>query len=319
MTNASDIDRELCTLCPRNCRVRREAGEYGYCRTGREYNIASIFMHRGEEPPVSGEAGICNVFFTHCNLQCVFCQNYQISQNKIEHPEYLTRLPEVVRQIEKLLDRGATGVGFVSPSHCIPQMRKIIRALRGRGRSPFFVMNTNGYDRKETIESLKEEIDLYLPDLKYMDSELAERYSGAPDYPEIAAEALKEMFRQKGSRLTTGRDGLSRPGLIIRHLILPGQVENSKACLRFIAEELSVEVHISLLAQYHPIPRVRDHPTLGRTLHREEYEEVREEMVRLGFQRGWVQELESHDSYLPDFNQANVFVGTGNGGVDEVN
>lgn len=306
-TRSLDQNKDLCSLCPRNCRVQRGAGEYGYCRTGNGFSIAAICLHRGEEPPVSGETGICNIFFSHCNLQCVFCQNFQISRNEIDHPEYRMSLPEVVGRIEEILDRGIGGVGFVSPSHSIRQMRAIIRELRTRGRRPVFVMNTNGYDKAETIAALADEIDLYLPDLKYRNPVLSEKYSGAKDYPSVAGEALKEMFRQKGAELTINPDGAIRSGLIVRHLVLPGEVDNSKACLRFIAEELSPDVHISLMAQYHPIPRVRDHPTLGRALHRKEYEEVREEMGRLGFHRGWTQDPDNQGSYLPDFNRKEIF------------
>ncbi len=296
-----------CSLCPRNCRVNRPAGQPGYCRTGADLSIASICRHRGEEPSVSGENGICNVFFAHCNLQCVYCQNYQISRNDTGHPHPGVNLPEAVSRIEDILDRGAQGVGFVSPSHCIPQMRAIIGELRRRGRKTVFVMNTNCYDRAETIATLEDEIDVYLPDLKYRDPGLAERYSGALDYPFVAERALREMYRQKGSELTFDPDGAIRSGLIIRHLVLPGETRDSIDCLRFIAEELSPEIHLSLMAQYHPTPFVRDHPRLGRTLAREEYEEVKEEMERLGFGNGWVQELESQGEYLPDFACEDVF------------
>ncbi len=301
------LELEDCRICPRDCGVDRPAGELGYCRTGPGFYISSIFLHRGEEPVISGENGICNIFFAHCNLQCVFCQNYLISRNDTDNPSWQLELPEVIRRVESLLDRGASGVGFVSPSHCIPQMRAIIRSLRSRGRSPVTVFNTGGYDKVETIRSLSGEIDVYLPDLKYLNSRLAEEYSGAAGYPEVARAALKEIFRRKGARLRLTAEGTVRSGLIIRHLVLPGEVENSKACLRFIAEELSPEVYISLMAQYHPTPPVRNHPSLGRLLKAEEYEEVKEELHRLGFTHGWVQGLDSPAHYLPDFDRSRPF------------
>lgn len=301
------FDLGNCRICPRDCGVNRREGEYGYCRTGPGYYISSIFLHRGEEPLISGEKGICNIFFSHCNLQCLYCQNYQISRNDRGDPSREMEPAEVIRRVETLLDKGASGVGFVSPSHCIPQMRSIIRTLRERGRSPVTVMNTGGYDRAETIRGLKDDIDVYLPDLKYFDTDLAERYSDAGDYPRVARAALKEMFRQKGDRLLLTPAGTVRTGIIIRHLVLPGEVENSKSCLRFIARELSPRVAISLMAQYHPTPPVRGHPLLGRPLGREEYEEVKEELYRLGFTRGWVQELDSADHYLPDFENDSPF------------
>ncbi len=299
--------RPACRICPRACPVDRAAEVLGYCQTGAGFAAAAVCLHRGEEPPVSGPAGICNVFFARCNLQCLYCQNYQISRNHGPLPSSLDSLEEIVDRIEAILEQGAKAVGFVSPSHRIPRMREIIRELRRRGRDPVTVMNTNCYDRPETIAALEGEIDLYLPDLKYRDPGLAREYSGAEDYPEVAAAALREMFRQKGTELVLDDDGAARSGLIVRHLVLPGAVENSRACLRFLAEELSPEIHISLMSQYHPTPAVRDHPDLGRTLREEEYGAVLEEMERLGFTRGWVQELDSPGSYLPDFNRPAVF------------
>ena len=307
MSTTDDIKAQVCALCPRDCRVRRGAGEDGYCQTGNGLYIASICLHRGEEPPVSGETGICNVFFAHCNLQCIYCQNYQISRNESPSREFRMNLSDVINSIEDVLNRGARGVGFVSPSHCVPAMREIISELKARDRDQTFVFNTSAYDRVNTIEELEDEISLYLPDLKYQDRRLAEEYSGAADYPSVAREVLKEIFRQKGSDLTFNPDGTIRSGMIIRHLVLPGAVENSQKCLRFIAEELSPDIHISLMAQYHPTPRVRNHPVLGRTLLKEEYDAVLDEMRRLGFHRGWAQELESCHSYLPDFDQSGVF------------
>lgn len=269
--------------------------------------MAAVCLHRGEEPPVSGPRGICNVFFARCNLQCVYCQNFQISRNRGPLPSSLDSLEKIVDRIETILDRGAKSVGFVSPSHRIPRMCRIIRELRRRGANPAMVMNTGCYDRAETIAGLAGEIDLYLPDLKYRDPELAREYSGAENYPEVAAAALREMYRQKGAELVLDDEGAARSGLIVRHLVLPGAVENSRACLRFLAEELSHDLHISLMSQYHPTPAVRDHPDLGRTLREEEYGAVLEEMERLGFTRGWVQELDSPGSYLPDFSRPAVF------------
>ena len=294
-----------CRICPRSC----PAGSPGYCRTGDGPAVASICLHRGEEPAVSGPEGICNVFFAHCNLECLFCQNHQISRNRTPLPHDLDSLKSIIPAIEAILDRGARAVGFVSPSHQIPWMLRIIRELRRRGRRPAMVMNTSCYDRAETIAGLEGEIDLYLPDLKYLDGDLARRWAGAADYPKVATDALREMFRQKGAELELDGDGAATGGLIVRHLVLPGAVENSRACLRFIAEELSPDLHLSLLAQYHPTPEVRGHPVLGRRLREEEYGEVCAEMERLGFHRGWTQELESHGDFLPDFNRQEVFEG----------
>jgi putative pyruvate formate lyase activating enzyme len=279
----------------------------GYCQTDAGFHIASICVHKGEEPVLSGEHGICNVFFTRCNMQCIFCQNHQISRNRGKVLGRRFTLEEVVDRIERIIDRGVSAVGFVSPSHVVPQMRSIIASLDRHHRQPTYVMNTNAYDKKETLVALEGVIDVYLPDLKYMDGNLAARYSDTRDYPQVATRAIKEMFRQKVEEIELDQHGLIRSGLIVRHLVLPGQVENSKRCLRYIAEKLSPNIYISVMSQYYPTSQVASHPELGRTLYQEEYEEVLKEMDRLGFHRGWIQELESQRSYRPDFSRAHPF------------
>lgn len=263
--------------------------------------------HHGEEPVFGGEHGICNLFFVHCNLQCIYCQNYEISRNRGRIVGYDLSLEEIVSRIEEILSRGVSHVGFVSPSHMIPQTRAIISALRRRGHAPTFVFNTGGYDRVDTLRGLADEIDVYLPDLKYMDPELAGRYSGARDYPRVALAAIEEMVRQKGIDPRFDEHGFIRKGVIVRHLVLPDAVENSIAVLRALAREISPEIHISLMAQYHPTPLVRSHPTLSRTITPEEYEQVLEEAEKLGFRHGFIQELESAENYLPEFSREHPF------------
>ncbi len=294
-----------CESCPRGCGVDRSQGRLGYCRLGPEPAAASICIHKGEEPVISGSLGICNVFFSHCNLQCQYCQNHQISDNRGTAPEHT--LPSIVDRIERILSQGIRGVGFVSPSHCLPVMNGIMRALHERGHEPIYVYNSNGYDRVDKLREMAGDIGVYLPDLKYQDDELAHSLSNVENYSAIACEALKEMYRQKGADLALDETGLAVSGLIVRHLVLPGHVENSKAVLRFIAEELSPDIHISLMSQYHPTEAMKDHPDLSRPLRVEEYNEVLDEFDRLGFHRGWQQQLESTDHYQPDFNKEHPF------------
>lgn len=296
-----------CSICPRECKVDRTSGELGFCRSLSGFAIDSIFPHQGEEPPISGKNGICNLFFSHCNMQCVYCQNYQISDNYKPLSRKFDSLPDIIEKIENILDTGINAVGFVSPSHSILQMKAIIHLLKYRKRNPIFVFNTNGYDKKETIKELEGTIQVYLPDLKYMDDNLAMEYSSAPNYIQIATTAIKEMFRQKGADLRFDDEGNIQSGLIIRHLILPNQVENSKNALRFIAQELSPKVYVSLMSQYYPTPKVKNHPHLGRTITKEEYDEVLEEFENLGFYRGWVQDLDSPSHYQPDFLNSQPF------------
>ncbi len=296
-----------CRLCPRECGVNRFETAGGFCGTDAGLNIASICIHRGEEPPISGTTGICNIFFAGCNMRCIYCQN-----NAISRPEYVSRYSDLdlstsLDIVEKILSRGIKAVGFVSPSHMIPQMKAIIRGLNNRGLDPIIVYNTNSYDKVETLRDIADMVDVYLPDYKYVSESVSVSLSRAPGYPEIALKALKEMYFQKGSVLLTDDEGVAYSGLLIRHLILPGQTTESIKVLRLIAEELSLGVHISLMSQYYPNSEVRNHEMLYRPLEREEYDKVVGEMERLGFRNGWLQDPESFNNYLPDFNRENPF------------
>lgn len=296
-----------CNLCPRNCSADRFSEKLGYCKSNASFNIASVFLHKGEEPVISGEKGICNVFFTHCNLQCVYCQNYQISDNSFNDIVYQQSLKEIILKIIKILDQGCNILGFVSPSHFIPQMKVIINTLHKLGRHPVVVYNTNAYDKVEVLKSLENYVDVYLPDFKYMFNDISEEYSKAKNYPEIAKASIKEMFRQKGALLKFNKKNQITSGLIIRHLILPGHIENSKAVLKYIAEEISIDVNISVMSQYYPTPRVSAHNFLGRCLTKKEYDDVIEYIDELGFSNGWIQDMSSNNNYIPDFFDEEVF------------
>jgi putative pyruvate formate lyase activating enzyme len=216
-------------------------------------------------------------------------------------------LNSVLDKIEDILSKGITSVGFVSPSHVVPQVKAIINGLKIRGLKPITVYNTNSYDKTKTIRSLSGLIDVYLPDYKYVTTEIAAEYSDSPDYPAISLKAIKEMFYQKGSTLRVNENGQAENGMLIRHLVLPGQVEESKRVLRSIAEELSPGVHLSLMSQYHPTYYVRNHPVLNRSLYKDEYEAVVDEMEKLDFRNGWLQDMDSNQNYRPDFRKENPF------------
>ncbi len=303
-------ERELlssCTLCPRECGVDRFEAGTGYCGADAGLNIASICIHRGEEPPISGINGICNIFFAGCNMRCLYCQNYEISR-----PECTLMCPEMefdtyIDIIEGILSKGIKAVGFVSPSHVVPQVKAIIRGLNSRGFKPITVYNTNSYDKVDTIRSLNGLIDVYLPDYKYVTSEVAYKYSDAYNYPEVALMALKEMYFQKGSVLRISEDGFAESGILIRHLVLPGHAAESIKVLRSIVNELSPGVSISLMSQYQPTHEVKNHQIIGRNLSRKEYQEVTTEMEKLGFRNGWLQDMESNINYLPDFSKEHPF------------
>ena len=296
-----------CAICPRECHVNRFESAKGICRSDVSFNIASICIHKGEEPVISGPLGICNIFFTNCNLQCVYCQNHQISDIRLPRDAFRMGIDNIVNEVTAILDRGINMVGFVSPTHFIPQMKIIIQAVKNEGYSPVWVYNSNGYDKVETLKSLEGLIDVYLPDFKYMDTWLAGSLSKAEDYPAVAAAAMKEMYRQKGSALHLSDENTAESGIVIRHLVLPGQVQNSLSVLRFIAENISPKLHISLMSQYYPTDRVIEHPFLHRELYREEYDKVVEEMENLALDHGWIQGFESTAHYRPDFRQEHPF------------
>lgn len=297
---------KYCTLCPRNCGIDRTMGDKGYCGLDDKIYISSICIHKGEEPPVSGQHGICNVFFAHCNLQCVYCQNYQISDNKFAADRYEMTLEAAVGKIIAILDKGIPALGFVSPTHQIPQMLSIIEELRKRSYEPTIVYNSNGYDKVDTLKELEGIVDVYLPDFKYCVPVLSKELSDAPDYPDTALKAVKEMYRQKGSLLITNDSGYAESGLIIRHLILPGEVKNSLAVLKTIAEEISPRINISLMSQYWA-PKTFERAALNDKIKEADYQSVIDEMNRLGLDNGWVQEFDSHNNYRPDFNRIHPF------------
>jgi putative pyruvate formate lyase activating enzyme len=300
---------ENCTLCPRECGVNRFMYRTGYCGMDTGLNIASICIHKGEEPSISGEKGICNIFFSGCNLRCIYCQNYDISRpgSVITNMAVTVELHTVLDRLEEILSQGITTVGFVSPSHVVPQVKAIIKGLNSRNLRPVTVYNTNSYDKPETIRSLSGLIDVYLPDYKYVSSELSLNYSDSYDYPAVALKAIKEMYYQKGSVLAVDEGGSAENGMLIRHLVLPGHAEESKTVLRSIAEELSPGVHLSLMSQYYPASQVRNHPVLNRSIYKEEYDDVVKTMEDLGFRNGWVQDMDSYQNYRPDFRKNHPF------------
>lgn len=291
-----------CTLCPHKCNVNREKGELGFCRLDAGLHIANISLHKGEEPIEGSENGVCNVFFSHCNLRCVFCQNFQISQPQSAIRNEITDYDVAVNQIISILQNNVGFLGFVSPTSHIPQMLKIIEMVREKGFSPKIIYNTNAYENVEVLQSLESVVDIYLPDYKYSDDELGKKYSGISRYSETAIAAIKEMYRQKKSNLSD-----ENPVLIIRHLVLPNHSENSLRALETIAKECSTDVFISLMSQYFPVHKALDDNSISRTLLSEEYELVLDKLDELGFENGWTQLLDSNDYYQPDFDKDNPF------------
>lgn len=275
-----------CRLCPRMCGAERENGGKGVCGAEKRVKVASFNLHYGEEPPVSGERGSGTIFFSGCTMKCVFCQNYPISQlfnGQFYSIEALSGL------FLDLQGRGAHNINFVSPTPYLFHAVKALRLAGKRGLSIPIVYNTSGYERREIIGALDRVVDVYMPDLKYHDNSISPKYSGVSNYIEHAYPAVEEMFRQVGELRVDGA-GIARRGMILRHLLLPGQVENSKRVLEIISRSSFRDASLSLMNQYFPAYRAVEMPEINRRVRSDEYEEVKEYAVSLGFTDGWFQE-----------------------------
>jgi putative pyruvate formate lyase activating enzyme len=294
-----------CTVCPRDCGNDRLAGVLASCASGERPIVSSHTPHFGEEPCLSGTRGAGNIFFGHCNLRCVYCQNYQISQDYPTQKSNEISVERLAGMALELQERGCHNIGFVSPTHFAPQMAKaVLLAARSGLRLPI-VYNTNAYDSVEVLRLLDGVVDVYLPDFKYADAGAGSIYSKVPDYPARARAALLEMFRQKGSRLDLDEGGLLRGGLLVRVLVLPHGVAGVAETLAWIAETLSPRVAISLMAQYYPIHRAASnekYAALSRSITREEWEEALAALESNGLVHGYQQELDGAGRYYrPDF------------------
>ncbi len=294
-----------CEGCPRSCGVNRLRGRLGFCRVDASTQIAHIGLHFGEEPPISGTRGSGAIFFPGCNLRCVFCQNYQISQQWQQgHTRTLTT-DELASEMLRLQDEGAHNVNFVSPSHMVFQMADAIEAAKGKGLVVPVVYNSNGYDSVAALQQIRGLVDIYLPDIKYLENGLGSRFSAVDDYAEVVPGVLREMLDQVG-HLKLDDDGVAVRGLLVRHLVLPNCLSNSRRCLRLLAE-LSTDIYVSIMSQYSPQHRACEHPEIDRTLTEDEYDQLVDYALDLGLDNAFIQELESQEHYLPDFAQASPF------------
>jgi len=273
---------ENCILCGHRCGVNRLKGERGVCRAGRYAKISSFGPHFGEEPELVGRRGSGTIFFSFCNLKCMFCQNYEISQFAEGKEVSDEQLVEIMLYLQKI---GCENINLVSPTHFLYPISRAIEMARKKGLVLPIVYNTGGYDSEEAIDALRGKIDIYMPDAKYADSKLAEELSGAKDYPVLNRKILKKMHEQVGDLLV--ENGIAIKGLLIRHLVLPGYLENSFKVLSFIAKEIGKNTYVNIMDQYYPSYKARGHPFLGRRLHVEEYQKVIEYARKLGLHRGF--------------------------------
>lgn len=299
---------QSCECCPRKCRVNRLEGKVGFCRIPAGVQISHTGLHFGEEPPISGTKGSGTIFFAGCNLRCVFCQNYQISQEFEHRPTRTLTTDELVSEMLHLQEKGAHNINFVSPSHMIFQMADAIEAAKKAGLVIPVVYNSNGYDSVDALSQIRGLVDIYLPDIKYMDNELGKRFSAVDDYSEIIPAVLEEMLDQVG-QLEMDNEGVALHGLLVRHLVLPGYLENSRKCLQTLAD-LSPDIFISIMSQYSPQFKACDYPEINRKLTEAEYDAITDFALDLGLENAFVQELSSQEHYLPDFRQEKPFDST---------
>lgn len=290
----------LCNYCPRKCNANRRVVT-GFCGMGDLPVVAGAFLHQWEEPCISGSKGSGAVFFSGCNLKCVFCQNYRISQEDSGREVSVEKLVEIFLSLQ---EKGAHNINLVTPSHFVRQIRQALDISEDL-HIPV-VYNSNGYDSLYCLEQMEGIADIFLPDLKYFSPDISLKYSGAPDYFVVAAAAIKEMYRQAGPPVFDD-EGVMQKGLIIRHLILPGLTDESVKLLEWISENMPGDIHVSLMSQYTPYYKARLYPEINRRITAWEYEKVLRRFYRLGFKNGYIQERESaSEAYIPDFDTGSV-------------
>ena len=288
-----------CRLCPRMCSVDREKGQRGYCGMSEEIYVARAALHMWEEPCLSGESGSGTVFFSGCTLRCVFCQNRMIADGSVGKKISVERLAEIFLELQK---KGANNINLVTPTHYAKQIQQSLAISKKAGLCIPIVYNTSGYETVEAIRELEGYVDIYLPDFKYISKELSFRYSKAADYFERASAALKEMVRQR-KEAVYGEDGMMKRGVIVRHLMLPGCIEDSKAVIRYLYTKYQDRIVISIMNQYTPLSFQKDMPELNRKVTAKEYEELVDYAISLGVENGFIQEGDTaQESFIPAFD-----------------
>ena len=286
---------ECCTICPHNCKINRTKNP-GRCKSTDKIKIALYSIHNFEEPCISGEKGSGTIFFSNCNMNCVFCQNYEISQ--LGRGKEIT-IEELANVMIKQQERNVQNINLVTPTSYALHIVEAIKIARKKGLEIPIVYNTNGYESVETLKLLEGYVDIYLPDLKYYYDDLAKKYSKVDNYFEIATKAIQEMYRQVGTPVLD-ENGVMKKGLMIRHLILPNEVQNSKKVLKWIKENIDSNVYVSIMAQYFPTYKAKEIPEIARKITKEEYEKLENYLYELDLENGYIQELGEHEEeYVP--------------------
>lgn len=285
-----------CEVCPHRCKIDRTKNQIGRCKSKDTVKVAIASIHKFEEPCISGRNGSGTVFFSNCNLLCEFCQNYEISQQGLGKEISVERLAEIF--IEQQL-RGAENINLVSPTSYAVQIIEAIKIAKSKGLKIPIIYNTNGYENVETIKLLNGYIDVYLPDLKYAENDLAKKYSKIENYFEIATSAIKEMYRQVGEN-EYDENGIIKAGIIIRHLILPNHTENSKKVLKWIAENMPKNITVSVMAQYFPTYKAKEIKDINRKITKYEYQKIENYLYSLDLENGYIQEMGNNEEiYVP--------------------
>ena len=288
-----------CEICPHRCGVNRIENEIGRCKSTEKVKIALYSLHHFEEPCISGKHGSGTVFFSNCNLSCVYCQNYEISQEGKGKEISIEELANIFLEQQ---NRHAENINLVTPTSYTLQIIEAIKIAKKQGLTIPIIYNTNGYENVDTLKLLEGYIDVYLPDLKYYDNEIGEKYSKIRNYFEIATEAIQEMYRQVGIP-KFNEQGMIQKGLMIRHLILPNHIENSKKILKWLKENMDKQVYIDIMAQYFPTYKAKETKDLNRKLTKEEYQKIEEYVYELDIQNGYMQELGEHEEeYVPKWD-----------------
>ena len=292
-----------CRLCPRECKVDRRAGKTGFCGMTSEVMAARAALHFWEEPCISGTEGSGAVFFSGCTLRCVFCQNHEIAAGAVGKPVTEERLSRIFLELQK---KGANNINLVTATQFLPTVIPALQHAKKMGLTIPIVYNTGGYEKVETLRLLEELVDIWLPDCKYRSAELAARYSRAADYPETVKTALAEMVRQTGAPLFDRR-GMMKKGVIVRHLVLPGCVSDSKDVLEYLWDTFGNQIYVSIMSQYTPLPHVADYPEINRKVTDEEYEEIVDYARFLGMSQVYIQEGGCvGESFIPPFNYEGI-------------
>ncbi len=287
-----------CTLCPRECSVNRTAGETGFCGLDNRIKVARMALHHWEEPCVSGTKGSGTVFFSGCNMKCIYCQNYDISRNC--KGRFITE-EELAQSFLSLQNEGAHNINLVTPTHYVPNIKKALDMARLDGLKIPAIYNCGGYEKQETIESLKGYIDIYMPDIKYFSDKYAVEYSMADGYFEYAKKALCEMVSQAGEPVLD-ENGIMQKGVIVRHLMLPSLLFETKKIIDYLASEYKDSIYISLMSQYTPMPSVSSHSRLNRRINVRHYEAMTEYIELLGLKNVYIQDITSaQDDFIPEF------------------